>query len=74
MSDDKLIESSDRKLAAKVLDRFNGRFVIEPETTITPSDELNGRSWHASYKLFANASRDRVYSSVVAYRMSDLQA
>ena len=74
MSDDKLIETSDRKLAAKVLDRFNGRFVIEPETTITPSDELNGRSWHASYKLFANASRDRVYSSVVAYRMSDLQA
>lgn len=74
MSDDKLIETSDRKLAEKVKDRFNGRFVIEPETTITPSDEQNGRSWHASYKLYANASRDRVYSSVVTYRMSDLQA
>lgn len=74
MSDDKLIETSDRKLAEKVKDRYNGRFVIEPETTITPSDEQNGRSWHASYRLFANASRDRVYSSVVTYRMSDLQA
>ena len=74
MSDDKLIETSDRKLADKVKDRYNGRFVIEPETTLTPTDEQNGRSWHASYKLYANAARDRVYSSVVTYRMSDLQA
>ena len=74
MSDDKLIETSDRKLAEKVKDRYNGRFVINPETTLTATDEQNGRSWHASYKLYANASRDRVYSSVVTYRMSDLQA
>ena len=74
MSDATLIETSDRKLAEKVKDRFNGRFVIEPETTITPADEQNERSWHASYKLYANASRDRVYSSVATYRMSDLQA
>ena len=44
------------------------------EITLTATDEQNGRSWHASYKLYANASRDRVYSSVVTYRMSDLQA
>lgn len=74
MSDAKLVETSDRKLAEKVKDRFNGRFVIDPETTITPADEQNGRSWHASFQLYANASRDRVYSSVATYRMSDLQA
>lgn len=73
MSDAKLIEESNRKLAEKALDRFNQRFIVEPETTITTSDELNGRSWHSSYHLYANASRDRVYTSVVTHRMSDLQ-
>lgn len=74
MSDQLLIETSDRKLAEKVKDRFNGRFVIIPETTITPADLQNNRSWHSNYRLFANAARDRVYSSVSTYRMSDLQA
>ena len=72
MSDEMLIQTSDQKLAQKVQGRFNGRFVIVPETTLTASDIENNRSWHASYKLYANAARDRVYTSVVTYRMSDL--
>jgi hypothetical protein len=58
----------------KVSGRFDGRFVIIPDTLFTDMDVLRGYSWTLPIKLYANNMKTVMTTYVKAYRMSALTA
>lgn len=61
-------------VANKVKDKFNGKFVIVPNATVTEQDNLRGYSWTLPVKIYANNMKTVMTTYVEAYRMSDLAA
>jgi len=69
-----LVERVNGFVAAKVKDRFDGRYVIIPNATVTEMDALRGYSWTLPIKIYANNMKTVMTTYVQAYRMEDLQA
>lgn len=54
--------------------RFDGRFVIEPDCYFSAADLQRGFSWSLNIKLYANNMKTVQSLQISAYRMSDLPA
>lgn len=72
LTNGQFIERSDRLINENVKDRFDGRFVIVPETFYTAADEQRGFSWSCKIHIYANNMKTVGSMTVVAHRMSDL--
>lgn len=70
---EQLIEKSDRKITEMTEGRFDGRFVIRPETFITGEDEQRGFSWSCNIHIYANNMTTVGVFTIVAHRMSELE-
>lgn len=67
-----LEEQVNNFVSAAVKDKFDGKFVIIPNTTVTELDNLRGYSWTLPIKIYANNMKTVMTTFVEAYRMSDL--
>ena len=59
-------------VANLVKDKFDGKFVIQPNATVTELDNLRGYSWTLPIKIFASNMKTVMTTYVEAYRMTDL--
>lgn len=59
-------------VANLVKDKFDGKFVIQPNATVTELDNLRGYSWTLPIKIYANNMKTVMTTYVEAYRQSDL--
>ena len=57
----------------RVLNRFDARFVIRPDSFISDLDMLRGFSWTLPIKIYAANLKTTMVSYVQAYRIEDLQ-
>lgn len=69
---DQFIDRSNALIQEKVRDRFDGRFVIQPETFFTEADNARGYSWGTKIHIYANNMVTVGSFTVVAHRMEDL--
>lgn len=69
-----LEEQVNNFVAAQVKDKFDNKFVIVPNATVTELDNLRGYSWTLPVKIYANNMKTVMTTYVEAYRMSDLDA
>jgi len=60
-------------VANQVKDKFDNKFVIVPNATVTELDNLRGYSWTLPIKLYANNMKTVMTTYVEAYRMTDLE-
>lgn len=67
-----LEEKVNEFIAAKVKDKFDGKFVIIPNCTVTELDEIRGYSWTLATRIYANNMKTVMVNSVSAQRISDL--
>lgn len=67
-----LVDKVNEFVIEKTKDRFDGQFVVVPQTTITESDAQRGYSWTLPVSIYANNMKTVMTTSVQAYRMSDL--
>ncbi len=72
MTDNKLIEDSNRFIAEEADKVFGNRFVVNPVVELTPYDLANNRSWTFKNEIYAYKNKDTAYTSVSVFRMSDL--
>lgn len=68
---DQFIETSNRLIRERTTGRFDGRFVIEPNTFYTEADELRGYSWSCNIDIYANNMKTVGTFTIVAHRMED---
>jgi hypothetical protein len=59
-------------VANAVKDKFDGKFIIIPNATVTEFDALRGYSWTLAIKIGANNMKTVMTTYVEAYRMEDL--
>lgn len=59
-------------VANMVKDKFDGKFIIQPNATVTELDNLRGYSWTLPIKIYANNLKTVMTTYVEAYRQSDL--
>lgn len=69
---EQFIERSNRLIDERMRDRFDGRFVVVPETFFTEADDARGYSWSTRIHIYANNMRTVGSFTVVAHRMEDL--
>jgi len=67
-----LEEQVNNFVSALVKDKFDNKFVIVPNTTVTELDNLRGYSWTLPIKIYANNMKTVMTTYVEAYRMTDL--
>jgi len=73
MTDEEFMKESDRLIADRVRNRYDGRVVVVPNTYKDTKDKAQGYSWTCRVDLYANNMRTLNKSFVVAKRMEDLQ-
>jgi len=56
----------------QVRDKFDGKFVVVPNATVTELDNLKGFSWTLPITIYANNSKTVMSTFVEARRMTDL--
>lgn len=69
-----LVEKVNEFVANACKDKFDGKFVIVPNATVTELDDLKGYSWTLEVKIFANNLKTCMSTFVNAFRMSDLSS
>lgn len=69
-----LEEAVNTFIAAAVKDKFDGKFVVVPNATVTELDNLRGFSWTTEVKIYANGMKTVCSAFISARRMSDLSA
>ena len=74
LTKDQFIERSNALITSMTVDRFDGRFVIQPETYFTEADDARGYSWSCNIHIYANNMKTVGTFTVVAHRMEDLAA
>ena len=67
-----LAEKVDAFVSARVKDRFDGRYVIQPMTQFTDMDLLRGFSWTLPIKIYANNMKTVMTTYVQAFHIEDL--
>lgn len=72
LTDAQLEEQVNNFVSAAVKDKFDGKYVIIPDTTVTELDALRGYSWTLPVKIYANNMKTVMITSTEAFRMSDL--
>lgn len=73
LTEAQLIDRVNAEVVRRTQDRFDSRFVIEPDAFFTDMDVLRGFSWTLPIKIYANTMRTVMTTYVTAYRMSDLE-
>jgi len=68
-----LEEAVNTFIANQVKDKFDGKFVVIPDTVVTELDEIRGYSWTSNIKIYANNMKTVMTAQVEAYRSSDLE-
>lgn len=58
----------------RVANRFDGRFVIQPDAFISTMDDVRGYSWTLPIKIYAPSMKTVMTTYVQAYRDTDLAA
>lgn len=71
LTNEQFIERSDALIEANTRDRFDGRFIIVPETYFTEADEIRGYSWSTNIKIYANNMKTVGSMTIEAWRQSD---
>lgn len=69
-----LVERVNEFIIERTRDRFDGRFIIEPNTYFTDADIARGYSWTTAVKLYAPNMKTVMTTFVQAYRISDYVA
>lgn len=72
LSPEDFIAKSDRFILNEVRDKYDGKFVIKPETYFDAFDEASGYSWKCRINLYANNNRYVGTFTVATRRMEDL--
>lgn len=72
LTDAQYIAKSNQLITDRTRGRFDGRFVIQPETYLTPADTQRGFSASAKIHIYANNAKTVGQTTIVAHRMSDL--
>ena len=72
LTKDQFRERNDRLITEAVLDRFDGRFTIQPETIFTAGDDERGYSWTTNIHIYAGNMKTVGVMSIVAHRQEDL--
>ena len=67
-----LVERVNNFVIARTQNRFDARFVIQPDANLTEMDRLRGFSWTLPIKIYAQNMRTVMTTYVQAYRMEDL--
>jgi len=67
-----LEEQVNNFVANIVKDRFDSKFVVIPNATVTELDNLRGFSWTLPIKIYANNMKTVMSTYVQAWRMTDL--
>jgi hypothetical protein len=67
-----LAQDVDNFIQARVKDKFDGRYVIKPQTQFTDMDLLRGFSWTLPIKIYANNMKTVMTTYTQAFRMEDL--
>lgn len=73
LTKEQVVAKSDRLIAERARDRFDGRFVIQPETYYTPADTQRGFSYSCKVHIYANNAPTVAQVTIVAHRMDDLE-
>jgi hypothetical protein len=71
LTNEQFIERSDALIEERTRDRFDGRFIIVPETYFTEADEIRGYSWSTNIKIYANNMKTVGSMTIEAWRQSD---
>lgn len=72
LSPAQFIQRSDRELAARFKDIFDGRIVVIPQTYFTQADERLGYSWNTTISLYTETMKSVGQATIESNRMSDL--
>lgn len=67
-----LAQEVDDFVAARVKDKFDGRYVVVPQAQFTDMDLLRGFSWTLPMKLYANNQKTVMTTYTQVFRMEDL--
>jgi hypothetical protein len=67
------VEKVNEFVSNVVKDKFDGKFVIIPNATVTEFDELNGYSWILEIKIYSPNMKTVMSTYVTAFRINDLQ-
>jgi hypothetical protein len=74
LTDLQLIDRVGKFVEANTNQRFDSRFVIQPDVYFTDADTARGYSWSLKIRLYANNMKTVQTLSIATYRMSDLTA
>lgn len=75
LTDAQFLERSDQLITDRAnTNRFDNRFVIVPETSLTEADKQRGFTWSTKIHIYANNMRTVNTMTVVTHRLSDLSA
>ena len=72
LTNGQLVDRVNTSVRDKVRNKFDNRFVIEPNATITEMDALLGFRWTLPIKIYAANMKTVMVSYVQAYRAEDL--
>lgn len=72
LTNGQFIERSNALIVSNTQDRFDGRFIIQPETFYTPADAQRGFSWGSKIHIYANNMKTVGTMTIVAHRLEDL--
>lgn len=72
LTNNQLVARVNDFVANRVMNRFDGRFVIKPEAFISDMDMLRGFSWTLPIKIYSPNLMTVMTAYVQAYRMEDL--
>lgn len=72
LTNEQLVERVNKFIISRTIGRFDGRFVIQPETYFTAADTARGYSWTSKIKIYAPDMKTVETLSIEARRISDL--
>lgn len=67
-----LEEQVNNFVSAAVKDKFDAKFVIQPNAVVTALDNIRGYSWTLGVRIYANGLKSVMTTYVEAHRMTDL--
>lgn len=67
-----IAERLDQFLNSRLMNAFDGRFIITAKTTYTESDIANGFSFTTETTIYSNVTKRVANYKIIAHRMSDL--
>lgn len=74
LTNQQIVEEVNKFILANTSNRFDGRFVIVPETYFTQADLQRGFSWTTMIKVYASGQKTAMTFSIQSNRIEDLQS